>query len=166
MHEHGNSGNVAEASDDVSMEGEKASREGIVCRNTDRELEQFTHERIDEGVCVPWLFWTRYDPNTQNVVLSEALLWREIVVENKEDPRGMLSLFKGSESIGGEAECNIAMIRKVIVRIRLISNNNTLFEKRAIMEPIENICYRSGPAGLCVLIGTVLKLSGVGAIRH
>jgi hypothetical protein len=38
-------------------------------------------------------FWTRYDPNTN--VLSEALLWREIVVENKKDPRGMLPLLKG-----------------------------------------------------------------------
>jgi hypothetical protein len=34
------------------------------------------------------------------------------------------------------------------------------------MEPIENIHYRSGLAGLFVLIGAVLKLSGVGAIRH
>jgi len=37
---------------------------------------------MDEGVCVPWLFWTRYDPNAKNIVLLEALLWREIVVEN------------------------------------------------------------------------------------
>jgi hypothetical protein len=58
------------------------------------------------------------------------------------------------------------MIRKVIVRIRLISNNNTLFEKRAIMDPIENICCLSGPAVRCMLIGAVLKLSGVGGIRH
>jgi hypothetical protein len=99
VHEHGNSGNVAKASDDIGVEGEKASREGIVCRHADRELEQFTYERIDEGVCVPWLFWTRYDPNTKNVVLSEALLWREVVVENEEDPRGMLPLFKRSEAV-------------------------------------------------------------------
>jgi hypothetical protein len=85
VHEHGSSGNVAKVSDDAGVEGEKASREGIICRNADRELEQFTHERIDEGVCVPWLFWTRYDPNTKNVVLLEALLWREIVVENEEE---------------------------------------------------------------------------------
>jgi hypothetical protein len=166
VHEHGNSGNVAKASDDVGVEGEKASREGIICRHADREFEQFTHERIDEGVCVPWLFWTRYDPSTKDVVLSKALIWREIVVEYEEDPRGMLPLLKRSEAVGGEAECDITMIREVIVRVRLVSNNNTLSKKRAIMEPIENIRCRSRPAGLCVLIGTVLELSGVGAIRH
>jgi hypothetical protein len=166
MHEHRDSGNVTKASDDVSVEGEKASREGIVCRNPDRELEQFTHKRIDEGVCVPWFFWTGYDPNTKNVVLLEAVVWREIVVENEEDPRGMLPLLKRSKAVSGEAECDITMIREVIVRVRPVTNNNTLSKKRAIMEPIENIRYRSGPAGLCVLIGTVLELSGVGAIRH
>jgi hypothetical protein len=166
MHEHGNSGNVTKGSDDVGMKVETASREGIICRHTSRELEKFTHERIDEGVCVPWLFWTRYDPNAKDVVFSEALLWREIVVENEEDPRGKLPPFKRSESIRGEAECNITMIREVIVRERPISSDHTLFEKRAIMEPIKNIRCLSGPAGLCVLIGTVLKLSGVGGIRH
>jgi hypothetical protein len=166
VHEHGNGRHVAKASDDVGVEGEKASREGIICRHTDRKLEQFTNKWIDEGVCVPWLFWTRYDPNTKNVVLLEALVWREVVVENEEDPRGKLPLFKGSEAVGGEAECDITMIRKVIVRVRLLSNNNTLSKKRAIMEPIENIRSSSRPAGLCVLIGTVLEMSGVGVIRH
>jgi hypothetical protein len=148
------------------MEGEKASREGVICRHADRELEQFTHEGIDEGVCVPWLFWTRYDPNTKDVVLSEAFVWREIVVENEEDPRGMFPLLKRSEAVGGKAECDITMIREVIVRVRPVSNNNTLSKKRAIMEPIENIRYRSRPAVLCMFIGTVLEMSGVGAIRH
>ena len=86
VHEHGNSGNVAKGSDDVGMEGEKASREGIICRHANCKLKQFMHEWIDEGVCVLWLFWTRYDSNTKNVVLLEALLWREIIVENEEDP--------------------------------------------------------------------------------
>jgi hypothetical protein len=108
--EHGNSGNVAKASDDVGVEGEKASREGIICRHADHELEQFMHERMDEGVCILWLFWTRYDPNTKNVVLSEAFIWREIVVEDEEDPRGMLPLFKRSKPVGGKAECNVMMI--------------------------------------------------------
>jgi hypothetical protein len=166
VHEHGNSRNVAKASDDIGVEGKKASREGIICRHADRELEQFTHERIDEGVCVPWLFWARYDPNTKNIVLSEALLWREVVVKNEEDPRGMLPLFKGSKAVGGEAECDITMIREVIVRVRLVSDNNTLFKKRTIMEPIEDIRCRSRSAGLWVLIGTVLEMSGVGAVRH
>ena len=166
VHEHGNSGNVAKASDDVGMEGEKASREGIICRHADLELEQFTHEQIDEGVCIPWLFWTRYDPDTKNVVLSEAFLWREIVVENEEDPRGMFPLFKRSEAVGGEAECDITMIREVIVRVCPVSNNNRLSKKRAIMAPIENICYHSRPAVLCMLIGTVLEMSGIGVIRH
>src|SRR5260370_31990523 len=103
VHEHGNSRNVAKASDDVGMEGEKASREGIICRHADLELEQFTHERIDEGVCIPWLFWTRYDPDTKNVVPSEAFLWREIVVENEEDPGSMLRIFKKTEAVGGGA---------------------------------------------------------------
>ena len=164
VHEHGNGGNVTKASDDVSMEGEKAFREGIICRHADRELEQFEHEWIDEGVYIPWLFWTRYDPNTENVVLLEALLWREIVVENEKDPRGLLPLFKRSEAIGGEAECDITMIREVIVSVHLVSNNNTLSKKRAIMEPIKDIRCRSGPAGLCVFIGTVLELSGVGTV--
>jgi len=61
-------------SDDIGVEASRGAS------YTDRELEQFTHERMDEGVCVPWLFRTRDDPNTKNVVLSEALLWREIVV--------------------------------------------------------------------------------------
>ncbi len=130
------------------------------------QLEQFTHEWIDEGVCIPWLFWTRYDPNTKNVVLSEAFLWREIVVKNKEDPCGMFPLFKRSEAVGGEAECDITMIRKVIVRVHLVSNNNTLSKKRAIMAPIENIHYCSRLAVLCMLISTVLEMSGVGVIQH
>jgi hypothetical protein len=92
------------------------------------------------------------------------LLWREIIVENEEDLRSMLPLFKRSEAVGGEAECDITMIREVIVRVLPVSNNNTLRKKRAIMEPIENICCRSRPAGLCVLIGMVLEMSGVGAI--
>ncbi len=110
VHEHGNSRNVAKTSDDVGVEGEKASQEGVICRNADRELQQFTHEQIDEGVCVSWLFWTRYDPNTKNVVLLEVLVWREIVVENEEDPHGMLPLLKRSKAISGEAECDITMI--------------------------------------------------------
>lgn len=122
------------------------------------------HERIDEGVCVPWLFWTRYNPDAENVVLLEALIWREIVVKNEEDPRGKLPFFKRSEDVGGEAEGDITMIREIIVSVRLVSNNNALSKKRAIMKPIENIRYRSGLAGLCVLIGTVLELSGVGAV--
>ena len=72
-------------------------------------------ERTDEGVCVPRLFWTGYDTNAEDVVLLEVLVRREIVIENKEDPCGMLSLFERSEAIGGEAECNITMIREVIV---------------------------------------------------
>src|SRR5258708_12327149 len=166
VHEHGNSGNVAKASDDVGMEGEKASQEGIICRHADLELEQFTHERIDEGVCIPWLFWTRYDPDTKNVVLSEAFLWREIVVENEEDPRGMFPLFKRSEAVGGKAECDITMIREVIVRVRPVSNNNMLSKKRAIMAPIENIRYLSRPALISALIVTVLDLTAIGMIRH
>jgi hypothetical protein len=57
------------------------------------------------------------------------LVWREIVVENEEDPRGVLPLFKGSKAVGGEAKCDITMIREVIVRISPVSNNNTLFKK-------------------------------------
>jgi len=33
VHEYGNSGNFAKASDDVGVEGKKASREGIICRH-------------------------------------------------------------------------------------------------------------------------------------
>src|SRR5260370_23866632 len=117
VHEHGNSGNVAKAGDDVGIEGETASQEGIICRHADLELKQFMHEWIDEGVCIPWLFWTRYDPDTKNVVLSEVFLWREIVVENEEDPRSMFPLFKSSEAVGGESECDIKLIQDVIGRL-------------------------------------------------
>ena len=110
VHEHGNSGNVAKASDDIGVEGKKASQEGIICRHANRKLEQFTHKRIDKGVCVPWFFWIRYDPNTKNVVLSKVFVWREVVVENEEDPHSMLPLFKQSKAVGGEAKCNITMI--------------------------------------------------------
>ena len=121
----------------------------------DRELEQFTHERIDEGVCVPWLF------GPKNVVLSEALLWREIVAEN-EDPCGMLPLFIRSEAIGGEAECDITMIREVIARVRPASNNNTLSKKRAVMEPID---YRSGSSQSAVMVNLVGLLGHPSARR-
>jgi len=115
VHEHGNSGNVTKGSDDIGMESEEAAREGIICRHTDRKLEEFLHKRMDEGVCVPWLFWTRYDPNAKNVVLLEALLWREIVVENKENPCDMFPPFEWSEAVRGKPKCNITMIREVIV---------------------------------------------------
>jgi hypothetical protein len=164
VHKHGNSRNIAKASDEVGVEDKKVSQEGIICRHASCELEQFMHEWIDEGVCIPWLFGTRYDPNTKNVVLSEVLLWRKIVVENEEDPRGKLLPFKRSEAIGGKSKCDITIIQEVIVRICLVSNNNRLSKKRAIMEPIENIRYCSRLAGLCVLIRMVLEMSGIGAI--
>src|SRR5258707_10562168 len=56
VHQHGNGRDVTKGSDDIGMEGEEAVREGIVCRHTRCKLKQFSHERIDEGVCVPWLF--------------------------------------------------------------------------------------------------------------
>ena len=110
VHKHGNSGNVTKASDDIGMEGEEAAQEGVICRHTVRELKQFLYEQIDEGVCVPWLFWTGYDTSTQNVVLLEALVWREIIIENEEDLRSMLPLLEWSEAIGGEAKRDITMI--------------------------------------------------------
>jgi len=115
VHEHGNSRNVTKASDDIGMEGEEASREGVICRHTIRELKQFLCERIDEGVCIPWLFWTGYDTSTQNVVLLEALVRREIIIEKEEDPRSMLPLLEWSETVGGEAKRDITMIREVIM---------------------------------------------------
>ena len=78
----------------------------------------------------------------------------------------MLSLFKGRKAIGGEAKSDITMIREVIVRVCLVFNNNMLFKKRTIMKPIKNICCHSRPVGLWVLIGTVLEMSSVGAVRH
>jgi len=51
VHEHGNSGNVTKASDDIGMEGKEASQEGVICRHTIRKLKQFLCEQIDEGVC-------------------------------------------------------------------------------------------------------------------
>ena len=110
VHEHGNGRNVTKGRDKISVEGEDAAREGIICSHTTCKLEKFLQERIDERVCVPWLLWTRYDPNTKDVVLLEALVWREIVIEDEEDPRGLLPLFEGSEAIGGEAERNITIV--------------------------------------------------------
>ena len=97
------------------MEGEEAAQEGIIYRHANCKLKQFLHEQIDKRVCIPWLFWTRYDPSTKNVVLLEALVWREIVVENKEDPCSVLPLFEWSKAISSEAECNIMMVQEVIV---------------------------------------------------
>jgi len=110
VHEHGNSRNITKGCDKISVEGKDAAREGIICRHTDCKLEKFLHKRIDEQVCIPWLLWTRYDPNTKNVVLLEALIQREIVIEDKEDPCSLLLLFEGSEAVGGEAEHNVTMI--------------------------------------------------------
>jgi len=115
VHEHGNSRNVTKASNDIGMEGEEASQEGVICRHTIRELKQFLCEQINEGVCVPWLFWTRYDTSTQNVVLLEALVWREIIIEKEEDPCSILLLLEWSETVGGEAKHDIMMIREVIM---------------------------------------------------
>ena len=78
----------------------------------------------------------------------------------------MFPLFKRSEAISGKAECDVTMIQEVIVRVCLVSNNNMLSKKRAIMVPIENIHYCSRPVVLCVLISTVLEMSGVGVIQH
>jgi len=116
VHKHGNSRNVTKASDDIGMEGEEAAREGVICRHTVHKLKQFLYKQIDEGVCVPWLFWTGYDTSTQNVVLLEALVQREIIIENEENPHGMLPLLEWSEAVSGEAERDITMIQEVIVR--------------------------------------------------
>ena len=122
------------------------------------------HKRIDEQVCIMWLLWTRYDPNTKDVVLLEAFIWREIIIEDKEDPHGMLPLFEGSEAVSDEAECNVTIIQEVMVGQTLVSNNNTLAKKRTIMKTIENIHCHSRYAGLCMFISMVLKMSSVGAI--
>jgi len=110
VHKHGNSRNVTKASDDIGMEGEEAAREGVICRHTIHKLKQFLYEWIDEGVCVPWLFWTGYDTSTQNVVLLEALVWREIIIENEENPHSMLLLLEWSEAVSGEAKHDITII--------------------------------------------------------
>jgi len=73
------------------------------------------HERIDEGVGVQWLSWTRYDPNTKDIVFLEALVWREIVIENEEDPHGMLLLLEWSKAVSGKAERDIMMVQEVIM---------------------------------------------------
>jgi len=110
VHEHGNGRNVPEAHDKISTEGEEAAGEGIICRHTHCELEEFSHKQIDEQVCIPWLFWTRYYPNTKDVVLLEVFIWREIVIENKKDPHSMLPLFEWSKAVGSEAKCDVTMI--------------------------------------------------------
>jgi len=40
----------------------------------------------------------------------EVLVWREIVIENEEDPCGMLPLLEWSEAIGGKAERDITLV--------------------------------------------------------
>ncbi len=62
----------------------------------------------------------------------------------------MLLHFKRSEVVGSEAECDITMIREVIVRVRPVSNNNTPSKKRA-MESIEKDPLSFQPSGLCML---------------
>jgi hypothetical protein len=110
VHKHGNCRNVTKASDDIGMEGKEAFREGIICRYTNHKLEKFFHKRINEGVCILWLVWTGYDPSTKNIVLLEALVWREIVIENEEDPRSVLPLFEGSKAVRSKTKCNIMII--------------------------------------------------------
>jgi len=97
------------------MEGKDTAREGIICTHTTCKLEKFLQERIDEWVCVAWLLWTRYDPNTKKIVLLEVLVQREIVIEDKEDLCRMLLLFKGSKAVSGKAERNVMMIQEVMV---------------------------------------------------
>ena len=110
VHNHGNGGNVTKASDNIGMEDEEAAQERIICRYTSRKLEKFLHERIDEGVRVPWLFGTRYDPSTKNVVLLEAFIWRKIVIENEEDPCSMFPLFEGSKAVHSKTKGYIMII--------------------------------------------------------
>jgi len=103
-------------------------------------------------------------PTQKDVVLLEAFIWREIIIEDKEDPRSMLPLFEGSKAVSGKAECDVMIIQEVMVGQILVSNNNTLTKKHTIMKTIKNICCRSRYAGLCMFISTVLKTSGIGAI--
>jgi hypothetical protein len=110
MHNHGNDGNVTKASNDIGIEGEEAARECIICRYTSCKLEKFLHERIDEGVHVPWLFGTRYDPSTKNVILLEAFIWRKIVIKNEENLCSMFPLFKGSKAVCSKIEGYIMII--------------------------------------------------------
>ena len=110
VHNHGNGRNVTKASDNIGMEDEEAARERIICRYTGRKLEKFLHERIDEGVRVPWLFGTGYDPSTKNVVLLEAFIQRKIVIENEEDPCSMFPLFEGSKAVCSKTEGYITII--------------------------------------------------------
>ena len=162
MHKHANGRNVTKGSDKISIEGKDTAREGIICRHTGCKLEEFLHKRIDEQVCILWLLWTRYNSNTKDVVLLEVFIWREIIIEDKEDPHGLLPLFEGSEAIGGKAKCNVTMIREVMVGQTLNSNNNTLTKKHAIMKSVKNICCFSRYAGLCIFISMVLEMSGIG----
>ena len=111
-----------------------------------------------------WLLWTRYDPNTKDIVLLEVFIWREIIIEDKEDPCGLLPLFEGSKAISGKAECDVTMIREVMVGQMLVSNDNMLAKKHAIMKYIKNICCFSRYAGLCMFISMILETSGIGAI--
>ena len=166
VHEHRNGRNITKGSNHISTEGEEAAREGIISGHTRCKLEKFSHERIYERICVPWLLWTRYNPNTKNVVLLEALVWREIIIEHEENPRRVLPLFEWSEAVGSEAECNVTMILEVMVGQVFVSNNNALSEKRVIMKSIKNICSFSMYAGLGMFISTVLETSGVTAVRH
>ena len=102
---------------------------------------------------------------TEDVVLLEAFVRREVVIENEEDPRGLFPVFERREAVGGKAECDIAVIREISMGQPSVFNNNMLSEEFKIMEPIENICCPPGYAGPLVFISTVQETSGVGAIR-
>ena len=94
----------------------------------------------------------------------EAFVWREVVIENKEDPRGLFLVFEWSEAVGGKAKCNIVVIGEVSVGQRSVFNNNMLSEELEIMEPIENICCLSRFTCPWVFLSMVLEMSGIEAI--
>jgi hypothetical protein len=96
----------------------------------------------------------------------EAFVWREVVIENKEDPCGRLPVLEQSKAIGGKAKCNIVAIREVSVGQHSVVDNNTLSKELEIMEPIKNICCLPGFTCPWVFLSMVLETSGIEAIRH
>ena len=77
----------------------------------------------------------------------EAFVWREVVIENEENPRGLFLVFEQREAVGGKAKCDIAVIREISMGQPSVFNNNMLSEEFKIMEPIKNICCPPRYAG-------------------
>ena len=86
---------------------------------------RYTAHHRSQAPCDTQRAWVYVNLTCSAMLLpaSEVLSWRETVVEMRtvtEDPCGILSLFKRSEAVSGETECNIMMTKEVIEILPII----------------------------------------------